>query len=196
MTKTERQFRHAWRLLLLEMLSTCICYSRLYWRWFEYVSPCYWIIWSSLVLARFRFLIDHLSGPCCSTCLFSIGTRVVLRLGHVSFLHWTMCHIFIGPLACFVFNHMSRCCPSMFCFFLFGHVAWQLPSTCRIFISPRVVPWLFLMLCTSSFTCRIFIWSRGLPRFYHMPNNQFITKVTQDRHCCIDWLHNYSTMST
>ena len=43
--------------------------------------------------------MDHVLGPWYSTCLFSIGTRVVLQLGVVSFLHWTMCHIFIGLLA-------------------------------------------------------------------------------------------------
>ena len=107
-----------WRLLLLEMLSTCICYSRLHWRWFGYMSPCYWTTCPSLVLARFRFLMDHVSGPCCSTCQFSIGTRVVLRLGHVLFLHWTMYHIFIGPRGRFLFDHVSRCYSSTFHFFI------------------------------------------------------------------------------
>jgi hypothetical protein len=86
-----------WWLLPLEMLSMCTCYSRLYWRWFRYMSPCYWTMWPYLVLAHFRFLMDHVSGPCCFTCQFSIGTHVVLRLGHVSLLHWTKCRIFIGP---------------------------------------------------------------------------------------------------
>jgi hypothetical protein len=87
-----------WRLLLLEMLSTCIYYSQLHWRWFEYVSPCYWIMWPSLVFARFRFLIDHLSGPCCFTYLFSIGTRVVSG--------WVMCHFFIGLCVVFLLVHL------------------------------------------------------------------------------------------
>ena len=107
-----------WRFLLLEMLSVCTCYSRLHWRWFGYVSPYYWTTWQSLVLAHFRFLMDHVLGPCCSTCLFSIGTCVVLWLGHVSFIHWTMCHIFIGPRGRFLFNHVSRCCPSTFHFLI------------------------------------------------------------------------------
>ena len=102
-----------WRLLPLEMLSTCTCYSRLHWRWFGYVSPCYWTMWLSLVLARFRFLLDHVLGPCCSTCHFSIGTCVVLWLGHVSLLHWTMCRIFIGPRVHFLFDHVSLCYLSM-----------------------------------------------------------------------------------
>ena len=107
-----------WWVLSLEMLSTCTCYSRLHWRWFGYVSPCCWTTWPSLVLARFRFLLDHVLGPCCFTCLFSIGTHVVLRLDHVSFLHWTMCRLFIGPHGHFLFDHVSRCCPSTFCFLI------------------------------------------------------------------------------
>jgi hypothetical protein len=83
-----------WLALPFEMLSTCTYYRRLYWRWFGYVSPSYCTTWSSLVLARFRFLLDHVSGPCCSTCQFSTGTRVVLPLDHVSLFHWTMCRIF------------------------------------------------------------------------------------------------------
>ena len=54
------------------------------------------------------------------------------------------------------------------------------------------MPCLFHMSCTGSSMCHIFIWSCGLPRFCYVPNNQFITKVIQDRHCYIDWLHNYS----
>jgi hypothetical protein len=100
--------------------STCTYYSRLHWRWFEYVSPSYCTASPSLVLARFRFLLDHVLAPCCSTCQFSIGIRVVLRMGHVSLLHWTMCLIFIGQRGRFLFNHVSRCCPSTFCFETYG----------------------------------------------------------------------------
>ena len=110
-----------WWVLPLEMLSTCTWYSRLYWRWFGYVPPSYYTTWSSLVLACFRFLLDHVSCSCCSTCQFSMGTRVVLRLDHMSLLHWTMWRIFIGPRGCFLFDHASRHYPSMF----------------RIFIRPR-----------------------------------------------------------
>ena len=110
-----------WRFLLLEMLSTCTCYSRLHWRWFRYVSPCYWTTWPSLVLAHFRFLMDHVSGPYYSTCQFSIGTRVVFQLGHMSLLYWTMCCIFIGPCAHFLFDHVSWCYPSMFHFLIHPH---------------------------------------------------------------------------
>ena len=110
-----------WWLLLLEILSTCTYYSWLHWRWFRYVSPCYWTTWASLVLARFSFLMYHVSGSYCFTCQFSIGTRVVLWLGHVSFLHCTMCRIFIGPHGCFLFDHVSQCCPSMFHFLIWPH---------------------------------------------------------------------------
>jgi hypothetical protein len=110
-----------WWVLPLKMLFTCTCYTRLHWRWFEYVSLSYCTMWSSQVLARFRFLLDHVSVPCCSTCQFSTATRVVLSLDHVSLLHWTTCHIIIGPRIRFLFDHVSRCCP----------------STCRIFIRLR-----------------------------------------------------------
>jgi hypothetical protein len=49
----------------------------------------------------------HMLRPCCSTNQFSIGTCVVLRLGHVSLLHWTMCHIFIGPRGMTTIPRMS-----------------------------------------------------------------------------------------
>ena len=73
------------------------------------------------VFARFRFLLDLVSFPCCSTSQFSTRTRVVLPLDLVSLLHWTTCHIFIGPRVRFLFDHASQCCP----------------SSCRIFIRPR-----------------------------------------------------------
>jgi hypothetical protein len=78
-------------------------------------------------------------------------------------------------------------------FFLFGHVPWWLPFTSRIFNSPCVVSWLFHVSCTGSFTCHIFIWSRGMSRFYHALNNHFIRKIIRDRQCCTGWLHNYLT---
>jgi len=184
-----------WQLLLLEMLSTCTCYSRLHWRWFGYVSPCYWTTWPSLVLARFRFLLDHVSAP--------VVPHVCFLLAHVSRCCWVTCHFFIRPCVVFLLVHVAVSystichCAIRPCFvFLFGHMTWWLSSMCRIFISPHAVPWLFHVSCTGSSTCRIFIWSHGLPRFYHMPNNQFIIKVIQDNHYCTDWLHNYSTMST
>ena len=133
--------------------------------------------------------VSHAGGyshwRCCrifigDTCHFFIGPCVVFLLVHMAVLYSTTCNSAVSP--CFIF--------------LFGHVAWRLPSTWWIFITPRVMPWLFHVSCTGSSTFCIFIWSRGLPRFYHVPNNQFIIKVIQNRHCCTDWLHNYSTMST
>ena len=120
MTKTERHRTvlacvarglPCWWVLPLEMLFMCTCYSRLHWRWFRYVSPSCCTTWPSLVLARFRFLLDHVSVCCCSTCLFSTSTCVMLQLDHMSLLHWTTCRIFIGPCVCFLFDHVSRCCP-------------------------------------------------------------------------------------
>jgi hypothetical protein len=128
-----------------------------------HVSPCYWTTWPSLVLPHFRFLLDHVSGPCYFSCQFSISTRVMLQLEQVSLLHWTMCRIFIGPRGYFLFNHVSWCCRSTFRFWL-DNVAWRLPSVCQIFISTCVVPWLFHVSCTGWSSCHIFIWSCGLAR--------------------------------
>ena len=119
----------------------------------------------------------------CHTCCVANGSRVTSSLDYVSYFYWSHGR--------FLFDHVSRCYPSMF-HFLSGHVAWWLPSTCQIFISPRVVPWLFHVSCTGSSTCRIFIWSHGLSKFYRMEYNQFVIKVIRDHHYCIDWQHNYS----
>ena len=161
MTKTDR-YRIAlscvargyprWRLLPLEMLSMCTCYSQLHQRWFGYVSPCYWTTRPSLVLAHFRFLMDHMSGPYCSTCLFSIGTRVMLRLGHVSFLHWTMCRILLVHVAisystmchdavhpCFIFYSSTWLDDILPCVgFLIAHVSCSGYFTCHALVPPRV----------------------------------------------------------
>ena len=137
-----------------------VVYSRLHWRWFRFVSPYYWRAWPSLVLAHFRFLMDHVSGPCCSTCQFSIGT-------YVSCCGWVMCHFFIRPCVVFLLVHVavsySTTCHGAVhpCFiFLFGHVAWRLPSTCQIFISH--VP------CHGYFTCHALVRPRVVFLFDHV----------------------------
>jgi hypothetical protein len=138
------------------------------------VSPCYWITWPSLVLAHFRFLTDHVSGPCCSTCQISIGTRVVLQLGHVSLLHWTKCHIFIDPRGVTTMPHVSffylTTCLDVVrprVSILLGHVSHpELPTyhmvgwictTYFICIGPRALSWLLHVSFTSSSTCQILI---------------------------------------
>ena len=148
-----------WRLLLLEMFSTCTCYSRLHWRRFGYVSPCYWTTWPSLILARFRFLMDHVSGPCCSTCQFFIGTRVVLWLGHVSFLRGIMCHICIGPRGHFIFDDVL----------FFDSAMWLDGFLPRVgFLIAMCHALAIHVSCTGWSTCRIFIWSHGMSWFYRM----------------------------
>ena len=140
--------------LPLEILSTCTCYSWLHWRWFGYVSPSYCITWPSLVLAHFRFLLDHMPFPCCSIGQFSTSTRVVLPLDHVSLLYWTTCRIFIRPCLRFLFDHASLRCP----------------STCHIFIGPHVH---FLFDHVSRYylsMCRIFIHPCGLTISFHVSN--------------------------
>jgi len=198
-----------WRLLSLEMLSTCIWYSWLHWRWFGYMSPSYCTTWSSLVLACFRFLLDHVLGPCCSTYQFSSGAHVVLQFDHVSLLHWTMCCIFISPrdvttiprvsffysTTCLdavcprvsiLLGHMSR--PELpTCLFLIQargridlyHVFGLYWPTCPILALIRVIHWFIHVLDSYWTTCRI----------YH--GTQIITseKMILDLHCYTKWLH-------
>jgi hypothetical protein len=143
-----------WWTLPLEMLFMRTCYSRLHWRWFRYVSPSYYTMWPSLVLARFRFLLDHVLFPCCSTYQFSTSTRIVLPLDHVSLFHLTTCCIFTGLVsASYLTTRHYVVCPRVV--FLYVHMAWRFPSTCQVFNSPRVVPWPIHMSFTGSSTCRI-----------------------------------------
>ena len=167
-----------WWALPLEMLSTCTCYSRLHWRWFGYVSPSYCTTWPSLILAHFRFLLDHVSGPSCSTCQFSTGTYVVLWLDHVSLLHWTMCHIFIGPRGRFLFDHMSRRCPSMFHVFIWP-CGFRLPSTCWILIAHMSSPGYctchaLVRPCVAFylFTWPVLVLPRGVQLIRHRSNSR------------------------
>jgi len=168
----------------------CTCYSWLHWIWFGYVSPSYCTTWPSLVLACIRFFLDHVSGHSCSICQFSIGTRVMLRLVHVSLLHWTMFRIFSGPRGCFLFDHVSRHCPSTFRFFIRPR-GFTTSFHMWDFNSPRVESWPLHVLCYGSSMCRNFIWSRGLSWFYRVEYNQFIIEVIRDHHYYTDWLHNY-----
>ena len=137
-----------WRVLSLEMLSTYTCYSRFHWRWFGYVSPCYWTTWSSLVLAHFKFLMDHVSDP--------VVPHVSFLLVHVSWCGWITCHFFIGPCGIFLLVHVVVSYSTMHhgtihprFAFLFGHVAWWHPSTCWISNSPCV--------CSGNFTCHALV---------------------------------------
>jgi hypothetical protein len=160
------------------------------WRWFRYVSPSYCILWPSLIIACFRFLLDHVSGSYCSTCQFSIGTYVVLQLDHVTLIHWTKYRILIGPRGCFLFDHESQHCTSTFCFFIRPH-GFMTSIHVLDFKGPHVMSWLFHVSCTGSSTRRIFIWSRGLSWFYHVEYNQFVIEVIRDHHYCTNWLQNY-----
>ena len=140
MTKTDRHrtalacvagWQPRWRVLSLEMLSTCTCYSWLHWRWFGYVSPSYCTKWPSLVLARFSFLLDHVSGPYCSTVSFP--------LAHVSCCGWVMCHFFIGPCVVFLLvTWRDHNTPRVF--LLLDHVSRCYTSACQYFIQPHVMP--------------------------------------------------------
>ena len=109
-----------WWVLPLEMLSTCTCYTRLHWRWFGYVSPSYCTTWPSLILARFRFLLDHMSGPFLfhmsvfywHTYRVAIGSRVTSSLDQVSYFYWSMWRDHNTPHVFLLLDHVSRCCTS------------------------------------------------------------------------------------
>jgi hypothetical protein len=144
---------------------------QLYWRWFGYMSPSYCTTWPSLVLARFRFLLDHVSDPYCSTHQFSIGTHVVLRLGHVSLLHWTMCRSFIGPhgmtiIPCMSFFYSTTChdVVHLHVSILLSHISHpELPT--HFFYSTtwqdRFVPHIWFVLAhmsyPSTYTCHLLV---------------------------------------
>ena len=154
------------------------CYSRLHWRWFGYVSPCCWTTWPSLVLARFRFLLDHVLGPCCFTCLFSIGT-------HMSCCGWVTCHFFIGPCVVFLLVHVAVLYLTRVTV-LSIHVSFFDSATWLDGFLPRVGFLLAHVSCHGYFTCHALVHPRLAFLFDHMPNNQFFIKVIQDHHCCID----------
>ena len=164
----------------------CTWYSRLHWRWFEYVSPSYCTTWPSLVLAHFRFLLDHVSGPCCSK---SIGTRVVLRLGHVSVLHWTKCRIFIGPhgmttIPCVSFFYSTTCldvvrpCVSI----LLGHVSCPELPTFLFLIWPHSRMDLYHVFCLYWPTSHVMAVTRVIHRFVHLLDSYLTMCLCQIHH--------------
>ena len=114
-----------WWALPLEMLSMCTCYSPR-----VHVIACCIGDGSGtchlLIAQRGHLWFLHVSGSYWTTCRvhaiplvsFFMGTRVMLRLDHVSLIHWTMCHIFIGPHGRFLFDHVPWRCPSMFHIFI------------------------------------------------------------------------------
>ena len=121
-----------WWVLPLEMLSMCTCYSWLHWRWFGYVSPSYCTMWTPLVLAHFRFLLDHMSGPYSPTCQFfywhtghvAVGPCVTSSLDQVSCFYSSTWRDHNTPRVFLLLDHVSRCCM----------------SACQYFIGPRVTP--------------------------------------------------------
>jgi hypothetical protein len=150
-----------WWTHLLEMLSTCTCYSRLHWWWFGYVSPSYYTTWSYLVLAR--------------TYLVLTRPRVGSLLFHMIVFYWHTCHVTVGSCVTSSLDHVSYFYFSTWSFsysttshgadrtrfvFLFGHVAWRLASTCRILIAH--------MSCPGYFTCCALVRLRVVFLFDHV----------------------------
>ena len=100
---------------------------------------------------------------------------VISLLVHVFVSYLTMHHSIVHPCVIFLYVHM----------------AWQFPSTCRIFNSPHVVPWPIHVSCTGWSTYHIFIRSCGLSWIYRVEYNQFVIEVIWNHHYCTNWLHNY-----
>ena len=115
---------NAWMMLVLMKckcqmqcltLGCYTCYSRLHWRWFRYMSPCYWTTWPSLVLAHFRFLMDYVSSPLLfhmfvfywHTCRVAVGSRVIFSLDHVSYFYWSTWLFLIRPRVTVLSVHVS-----------------------------------------------------------------------------------------
>jgi hypothetical protein len=131
---------------------------------------------------RVGSLFFHMSVFYWHTCHVAVGSRVTSSLDHVC--------IFISPRGHFLFNHVSRRCPSTFHIFI-RPCGFMTSFHMSDFNSPCVESWLLRVSCTGSLMCHIFIWSGGLSWFYRVEYNQFIIEVIKDPHCCIDWLHNY-----
>jgi hypothetical protein len=157
-----------WRLLPLEMLYICTCYNQLHWRWFGYVSLCYWTMWPSLILARFRFLIDHVSGPLLfhmsvfywHTCCVVVGSRVISSLDHVSYFYWSMWPFRIWPHVTVLSIHVSFFNSATWLDgflprvrFLFGHVPCHDYFTYHALVRPRIVFLFDHMVFPGSTTC-------------------------------------------
>ena len=137
----------------MEMLSTCTCYSQLHWRWFGYVSPSYCTMWPSLVLAHFRFLLDHVS---CSylfymlvfyghTCHVAVGSRVTSSLDHVAYFYWSTWPFLIRPRVMALSIHVLHFYSATWLDgilprvgFLIAHVSCSGYFMCHALVPPRV----------------------------------------------------------
>ena len=205
-------FWHAWQwlpcywVLPLEMLFTCTCYSRLHWRCFGYVSSSYCTIWSSLALARFRFLLDHMSGPFLfhmsvfywHTYRVAIGSRVTSSLDQVSyfygphgvttilcvsFFYSTTCLDVVRPRVSILLGHVSHPELPTFLFLIrpcgrmdLYHVFCLYWPTCPVLALTHVIHWFVHVSNSYLTTCLCWI--------YHVHTNHYIRKMILDLHYC------------
>jgi hypothetical protein len=118
-----------WWTLPLEMLSMCTCYS-----------------------PRVHAIVGCI-GDSSGTCHLLITQRSHLWLFlHVSGSCWTTCRVPGVPHVSFLLTHVSYWVTELtvhVLYFLFGHVSWRLPSTCRILIAH--------MSCPDYFTCHALV---------------------------------------
>jgi hypothetical protein len=144
-------------------------------------STCHLVIGHMAISGSCTFQV--LNGPCVEpllfhmsifywhTCRVVVGPCVISSLDHVSY--------FFGPRGYFVFDHMSRCYPSMFRFFdsatwldgflsrvrfLLAHVSCQGYFTCHALVHPRVIFLFDHVACPVS--------PRAKQSIYHKSNSR------------------------
>jgi hypothetical protein len=132
----------------LEMLSMCTGYSRLHWRWFEYVSPC---SCTFHVLNEPRVRLFHISVFYWHTCHLTTGQCVIFLIVHVAVSYLTTCHgagcpCFIFYLAMWFDDFLLRIG------FLFAHTSCHGYFTCHALVRPRVTFLFDHVVCPGSTT--------------------------------------------
>jgi hypothetical protein len=145
-----------------------------------------------LILAYFRFLLDHMSCP-----------LVMFLLAHVSCCCWSTCHFLIGlctvyllvhvvwpqyPTCLFLLDHVSQCCTSV-CQFLVDHVSCPNLPTCLFFIRPRDRMDLYHILDLDWPTCRVLALTRIIHLFARVSNFYLTAWSVLDLPCAQQLLH-------
>jgi hypothetical protein len=113
----------------------------------------------------------------------------MLRLGHVSLLHWTKCRIFIGPRGVTTIPRVSffysttclddvRLCVSI----LLGHMSRPKLSTCLFLIQPRGRMDLYHIFCLYWPTCPVMAITRVIHWFVHVPDSYLTTCLCRIYH--------------
>ena len=171
------------------------------------MSPSYCTTWSSLVLAHFRFLLDHMLFHMLvfywHTCHVAVRSHVNSSLDQVSYFYWSTWHdhnipclSFTRPCVSMLYVHVSvfywATCralsyPCFFCWF--NHMVGWICTTYFICISPRALSWLLHVSFTCSSTCQILIYQCAYAKSTTCTPIITSEKMISDLHCCTKWLH-------